>query len=347
MKAYTEITIYHIAEKLGLSASTISRALKDHFSISQKTIEKVKKTAKEMGYRPNSLAVSLRSKKNKTIGVLVPTISQPFLSSLIISIEITAQKAGYNVVIMQSHDSYKEEVNLAKYLYSSRVSGIICSLAMETRDTSHFQIFKDTNIPLVFVDSVPKNFSTFRVVIDNYTAGYKATKHLIEQGCTRIAHLTVGEEFGNLYNERRKGYRDALKEFNLPIDEDLVVKLNALTYEAGEQGTNTLLRLKNPPDGIFSPTDILAVSAIQCAKKQKIKVPEELAIIGFNNDPISRIIDPSLSTITYPVEKMGKAAVEIILDNLKSPILNEAKEIVFLNTELLVRDSSKRKCTFL
>lgn len=342
MENHTEVTIYDIAKKLKLATSTISRALKDHHSISKKTIEKVKKTAIEMGYRPNHLAASLRSKKTKTIGVLLPTVTQPFLSSLISGIETRARKSGYNVVIMQSHDSYKEEVTLAQSLYNNRVSGIICSLAMETQDTSHFDAFIENNTPVVFVDRVPKNFNTFRVIIDNYAAGLKATKHLIEQGCKRIAHLTVGEEFGNLYSERKRGYLDALKEVNLPIDDSIIIKLKAVTYEEGEKATTKLLNLKNPPDGIFSPGDILGISSIQCAKKRGIKIPEQLAIIGFNNDPISQIIDPNLSTITHPAEKMGNASAEIILKNLKSFNKDETKEITFLNTEVLVRESSKK-----
>lgn len=342
MSEHTEITIYDIAKTLNLATSTISRALKDHHSISKKTIEKVKKTASEMGYQPNNLAASLRNKKTKTIGVLLPTVTQPFLSSLISGIEIAAKKADYTVIIMQSHDSYDEEVNLTQSLYNNRVSGVICSLAMETQDTSHFDLFINNNTPLVFVDRVPKNFNTYRVVIDNYAAGYKATRHLIDQGCKRIAHLSVGSEFGNLYNERKKGYLDALKESNLLIDEELIINLKSVTYNEAEKATNKLLDLKNPPDGIFTPGDILGVSAVQCAKKRGIKVPEELAVIGFNNDPISEIIDPNLSTITHPAEKMGQAAAKIILKNLKSLKKDDIKEITFLNTEVLIRESSKK-----
>lgn len=340
-KKPTEVTIYHIAEKLGLASSTISRALNDHHSIGKKTIEKVKKTAKEMGYRPNNLAASMRNKKTKTIGILVPTITQPFLSLLISGIEITAQKSGYQVVIMQSHDSYKEEVKMTKSLYDSRVSGVICSLAMETNDTKHFNIFIENHVPLVFVDRVPKKLSAFRIVIDNYAAGYKATEHLISQGCQRIAHLTAGSEL-NIYHERKKGYIEALKDAGLPVDEELIVKLNAISYEDAEIACNKLFDLKNRPDGIFAPGDILGVSAIQTAKKRGIKIPEELAVIGFNDDPISRIIDPNLSTITHPASKMGQTSAEIIIKNIKSSVEVEAKEITFLNTNVIVRESSNR-----
>lgn len=342
MEENKDVTIYDIAEKLNLATSTISRALQDHHTISKKTIKKVKETAEKMGYVPNTLAAGLRGNKTKTIGVLIPTITQPFLSSLISGIEIAAQKSGYTVIIMQSHDSYEEEVNMAKALYSNRVSGVISSLAMETRDTSHFDQFISNNIPLVFVDRVPKDFNTFRVIIDNYAAGYKATKHLIDQGCTRIAHLTAGSEFGNLYNERKRGYLEALKDNNIPIDENLTVYLKAVTYEEGVKASNKLFDLNPIPDGVFASGDIIAVSAVQTAKKRGLKVPEDIAVIGFNNDPISQIIDPNISTITHPAEKMGKASADIILKNLKSAKKDDVKEITFLNTEVIIRESSKR-----
>lgn len=344
MKENNEVTIYDIAKKLNLATSTISRGLKDHHTISKKTIERIKKTAEEMGYRPNNLAASLRSNKMKTIGVLVPTITQPFLSSLISGIEISAQKAGYNVIIMQSHDSYEEEISLTQSLYDNRVSGVICSLAMETEDTSHFNRFIDNNIPLVFVDRVPKDFKTFHVVIDNFDAGYKATKHLIAQGCKRIAHISVGSQFSIFY-ERKRGYIKALEEHNLPVENDLMISINAVTYEEAEKASEKLLKLKNPPDGIFAPGDILGVSAVQVAKKMGVKVPEDLKVIGFNDDPISHIIDPNLSTITHPAAKMGRTSAEIILKNLKhSPKKAEiVKQITFLNTEVLARESSQKQ----
>lgn len=280
-----------------------------------------------MGFRPNVLAASLRSKKT-AIGVLITRINRPFLSSLISGIEETLQKAGYNTIIIQSNDSYKNEVNMTKVLYSNRVSGVICSLAMETQNTSHFQQFINSNIPLVFVDRVPKEIDTCRVMIDNYSAGYKATQHLIDQGCKRIAHY-AGSQFRNVYSERKRGYLDALKHNKLVADNDLLVYFKILSYEEGEIVTNRLLDLKNPPDGIFSSNDSTLVAAIKVAKKRNIRVPDDLAIIGFNNDPISEIIEPSLSTITHPAFEMGKASAEKILHLLESPIPDEVKEITF------------------
>ncbi len=298
--------------------------------------------AEKMGYRPNTLAAGLRGNKTKTIGVLISRINRPFISSLISGIEETAQKEGYNVIITQSHDSYEDEVNLAATLYSSRVSGIICSLAMETIDTSHFQKFIDKNIPLVFVDRVPKNYDTYRVMIDNYSAGYKATKHLIDQGCKRIAHF-AGSQHRNIYSERKKGYIDALLAANLPIDENLIIDFQSLSYEEGEKASNYLFNLTSPPDGIFSANDTAAVSAIQCAKKRGLKIPEDVAIIGFNDDPIASIIDPGLSTITHPAVEMGQTSAKKILSHFKSSKKDNATEITFLNTEVIIRESSKRK----
>lgn len=337
-----DITIYDIARKLNLSTSTVSRALKNHSSISKKTTQRVSDTAKKMGYRPNTLAASFRSNKTKTIGVLISRINRPFMASLISGIEETAQNSGYNVIIAQSHDSYKDEVDMAQALYNSRVSGIICSLAMETTKTDHFQQFIDMGIPLVFVDRVPKGFNTYRVMIDNYSAGYRATEHLIEQGCKRIAHI-AGLKFRNIYYERERGYRDALKKHDLPIDEDLIVHVNTMSYDEGEKAVNELLNLENPPDGIFSSNDTTAVSAIQVAKSKGIRVPADLAIIGFNNEPISRIIDPGLSSISHPAFEMGKTSSKKILKHLKNSKKDSITEITFLNTEVIVRGSSKRK----
>nr|WP_315257653.1 LacI family DNA-binding transcriptional regulator [uncultured Flavobacterium sp.] len=342
MEDNKDITIYDIAKKLNLATSTISRALKDHHTISAKTIKKVKEACAELGYRPNSLAAGLRSNKTQTIGVLVPTIDQPFLSSLISGIETTAKKSGYNILITQSGDSYQEEINMTQALYASRISGIICSLGMETRDTAHFMPFIDAKIPLVFVDRVPNDIDTYRVIIDNYAAGYKATKHLIDQGCKRVAHFYAGGEFGTLFSERKRGYLDALKAHNLPIEEDLIIKLELLVFAEGIKATNKLLDMNNPPDGIFSSVDITAISAIQCAKKRGVKIPEELAIIGFNDDPISSIIDPGLSTISHPAFKMGQISAEKILNHLLSPKKDNIKEVTYLNTEVIIRESTKR-----
>lgn len=241
---------------------------------------------------------------------------------------------------MQSHDSYTEEVNMTTSLFSNRVSGVICCLAMETNDTTHFQQFDNNNIPLVFVDRVPKDYNTFKVVIDNFAAGYKATKHLIEQGCTRIAHFTAELENGSLYSERKRGYIEALKDHNIAVDEELIIKLKAVTFEEGVIASKKLFDLKESPDGLFAPGDILGASAVQTAKRRGVKIPQEFKVIGFNNDLISQIIDPNLSTIDHPGEKMGKAAAEIIIKSINAKAEDESVEMIFLKTDIVLRESS-------
>ncbi|MFD2100454.1 LacI family DNA-binding transcriptional regulator [Flagellimonas iocasae] len=342
MKIKKEVTIYDLAKELNYSPSTISRALNNHKSISKKTIKLIKEAAEEMGYRPNNLAAGLRNNKSNTIGVLISRINRPFMAALISGIEETARKSGYNVIISQSNDKYENEISNCNALYDSRITGLVVSLSMETVDMSHFQKFIDQGIPIVFVDRVPDNFNSYKVVIDNYTAGYSATKHLIEQGCTRIAHF-AGAQHRNVYEERKKGYLDALRENGLPIEDDLIIHFKTLSFEEGNKATKKLLKMSNPPDGIFSANDTAAVSAIMCAKKMGVQVPQDLAVIGFNDDPIASIVQPSLSTVSHPASKMGAISAKRILDHSGQNYDTDLSEITVLGTEIIVRDSSLKK----
>lgn len=335
-----EVTIYDIAEALNVSPTTVSRALNDHHSISKETTAAVKKLARKLGYRPNSIASSLRKNKTNTIGVIMPLINRPFIASLISGIEESANDAGYNVIISQTFDSYEKEVTNAQTLYSSRVDGLIVSLAMETKNYEHFFPFQQKGIPVVFVDRVSYDMETDRVIIDNFAAAYKATEHLIDMGCKRIAHF-AGTNHRNIYKGRQEGYLNALKTHNLPMDENLIVYSN-LSLEEGWKSAEYLLNLPQPPDGIFSANDSAAVSAIQFAKQKGLKVPQDLAIVGFNNDPISSIIDPGLTTITHPAFEMGKIAAQQVLKHKEHKDI-VTSETIILKTELLIRESSLRK----
>lgn len=336
-----EVTIYDLARELNFSPSTISRALNNHKSIGKKTTQEVQKAAERFGYRPNSIAASLRSNKSKTIGIMIARIDSPFMSTLISGIEDAARRANYNVLISQSNENYENEVNNAKALYDSRVGGLIVSLAMETTDTSHFKQFLDKNIPVVFVDRVPKEFNSYRVIIDNYAAGYRATKHLIEQGCTRIAHF-AGANHINVYNMRKKGYLDALEENGLEVEEDFIITLNTMSSQEGREAMEKLLSLENPPNGLFSSNDTAAVSALLCAKERGIQIPRDLAIIGFNDDPVASIVEPSLSTVSHPARKMGELSTQRILEHSRENLGSSISEITMLDTEVIIRNSSRR-----
>ncbi len=338
MTTKKEITIYDIAQELNISPSTVSRALKDHHNIGLETKKAVKKLAQQRGYRPNGIAASLRKKRTNNIGVLTSWINRPFISSFISGIEMEANTKGYNVVISQSHDRYENEVANARALFDARVGGLVASLAMESHDYRHFQQFIDNNIPVVFIDRVVEHMDCDRVVIDNFAAGYSATQHLIEQGCTRIAHIG-GAQRRNVYRDRRNGYIQALKDHDLPVDEQLIIESEILSAEEGTRSAQFLFRLPNPPDGVFSANDTVAVSVIQYAKSVGILIPEELAVIGFNNDPISMIVEPTLSTVTNPAVEMGRIAAQQVLRKKEQRDIISSNTIV-LKTEILVRGSS-------
>lgn len=341
MKGKKEITIYDIADELNISPSTVSRALKDHKSIGKETKKAVVKLANKRGYRPNSIAASLRSKKTNNIGVVISWINRPFISSLISGIEMEANLKGYNVIISQSHDSYQNEVANARALFDSRVAGVVVSLAMETADYEHFLQFIRNDIPVVFVDRAIEDLNCDLVVIDNYSAGFSATEHLIAQGCRKIAHIG-GSRLRNVYRERQRGYLDALKANNLPIADQYVFESERLSAEEGTRCADELLSSKNPPDGIFVANDTAAVSVIQYAKRRGIKIPEELAVIGFNNDPISMIVEPALSTISHPAVEMGRIAAQQVLNKKDNKHIARSESII-LKTEVIVRESSLRK----
>ena len=342
MKKKKEVTIYDLAKELNYSPSTISRALNNHKSISKKATREIQKVAKKLGYRPNSIAASLRNNKSKTIGIMISRINRPFVSSLISGVEEVARKAGYNVIISQSSDNYENEVSNTRALYESRVAGLIVSLGMETTNTDHFKIFAEKNIPIVFVDRVPDEFNSYRVIIDNYSAGYRATQHLIDQGCKRIAHF-AGAQHLNVYNLRKKGYLDALENNGLRIDEKLIFDMKTMSLEEGRMATEQLLNLKEPVDGLFSSNDTAAVSAILCAKENGIRIPEDLAIIGFNDDPMASIVEPALSTMSHPAILMGEISAQKVLEHSEGNLNSGISEITVLDTEVIIRRSSNRK----
>lgn len=340
MKRSKEITIYDIATELNVSPSTVSRALKKHKSIGKKTIKKVEEKATQLGYRPNVVAANLRNQKTHTIGVIISRVDRPFISTLIGGIESEAKKKGYHVIFTQSHDKMKLEIENANVLFNSRIDGLIVSLAMETNNYDHFRPFLNKDIPLVFVDRVTETLNTDLVVIDNTQSAFIATKHLIDQGCKRIAHF-AGAQHRNVYRNRRTGYENAITQSGLSIDNSLIIELNHLSADEGLRAAEKLLKSKNPPDGIFAANDTTAISAIQCAKKLGIKVPEELAVVGFNNDPICTIVDPELTSIDHPAKQMGELAARQLLEH-KNDLEIDSSSTIKLKTKLIQRASSTR-----
>ncbi|MCB9053514.1 MAG: LacI family DNA-binding transcriptional regulator [Lewinellaceae bacterium] len=336
------VTIHDLAEELNVSPSTVSRALNDHSSIGKQTKNAVRKLAEARGYRPNAIASSLRTNRSNTFGIMAPWINRPFISSLISGAEEAARESGNRVIISQSYDNRELEKENLQVLYDSRISALIVSLAMETTDYSHFGLFAKNGIPVVFVDRFPARNDIHKVHINNFSAAFEATEHLIGQGCRRIAHIGGGRHQG-IYEDRWSGYIAALKKNNLLVDESLILQATSLSAEEGMRLTEQLLDNAHPPDGIFCANDTTGVSAIRCAKSRGIKIPEELAIIGFNDDPICEIIDPPLSSVHHPAIEMGKAAVRQALAILQGNLETESESSVTLDTYVVARASSDRK----
>jgi len=339
--AQSRVTIKDLAEKMNLSISTISRALQGHHSIGKKTTDEVQKMAKKMGYFPNAVAANLRQNKTHSIGVIVPRIDIHFHSHAISGIEEVAYRSGYNVSIFQSRDSVEREIAVTDILQARMVEGVIACLGLETTDSSHFKRFHELKVPLVFYDRVGDDLEASKVIIDDYEAAVKATQHLIGIGCKRIAHI-AGNQSTSIFQSRLKGYQSALKQNKLKVDKELICFTSTLSYEEGVKAAEQLLKLKERPDGIFCANDNTAISAIQVFRKAGLKVPEDIAVVGFSNYPISSIIEPKLTTIDDRAFEMGQAAAKLLIRQIEDKDSIVASETIVLKTELIVRDSTTR-----
>jgi LacI family transcriptional regulator len=336
---YREVTIYDIAESLGLSAATVSRALKDHPAIHEKTKGRVRRKADEMGYRFNAFASNLRRKKTNTLGVIVPRLNSTFMSSVLAGMERVASEAGYNLLIAQSLESTQKEAANVVTMFNSRVDGLLVSLAYDTTDYLHFDKFISRGIPVLFFDRVPEQAGN-RVVIDNFGAGRDVTRHLIENGCRRIFHVT-GNLKRNVYLERYEGYLCALKEAGLPFTDEMLI-VQDLSEASGKSVATHIHQSTDKPDGVFIANDLCAVSFIKTIKELGYRVPQDIAVVGFNNDPVSQFIEPQLTTVCYSGEQVGETALRELLSTLKGNApLKDALNVV-LPHRVIVRGSSRR-----
>ncbi len=340
MRNKTEVTIYDIAEALNISPSTVSRALNDHPAIRKETKEKINKYAREMGYQHNSFASNLRRKRTNTIGVIAPRLDSYFMSTVIAGIEKVASESGYNLIISQSLESVTKEVANVNTMFKSRVDGLLISFAGDTEDISHLDLFLRKGISVIFFDRVFQHPDCTSIVIDNFKAGYSATTHLIEQGCKHIAHLTNSLQC-SVYNDRFNGFKKALTDAGIEYKPELLFNIR-LNDKAGEEAVKKISTLHQKPDGIFAANDTSAVSLICNLKSAGFKVPQDIAVIGFNDDPISRYIEPNLSTISYPGNDMGEIAARTLIDRLENK-QTEKKNTIILNHEIIMRGSSLRK----
>jgi LacI family transcriptional regulator len=334
-------TIHDIARKLNITASTVSRALKDHPRISAETKKAVQKAAQKLNYQPNNIAAALRNGKSNIIGIIVPTADRTFFSSVVRGIEEIANTAKYNVMICQTYDNYEKEVSTVEALLNARVDGIIVSHGKETQNFDHFLKVKERGIPIILFDRSNDELEVSNVVIDDFLGAYKATEHLIQQGCKRIAHFTNARKI-SIFKERLRGYREALLDNGLKFDESLVVDSN-LQLEDGRNSMEQLLKRKDIPDGVFSSSAYGILGAMQVLKEKGFKVPEDVALVGFSNEPFTSFTEPPLSTIDQHPMRMGNAAAEIFLEEVAVKDKKFIPQKIVLKPELIIRQSSLRK----
>lgn len=342
---YIQVTIKDIARELGISPSTVSRALKDHPDISPETKKAVNALAEKLNYQPNIVALSLRQSKTNTIGVIIPEIVHFFFSTIISGIEDVAYSAGYNVILAQSNESLQREKTDIKALFNSRVDGMLMSISRETTNFDHIEAILSKGVPIVFFDRVHNSPQSSKVIVDDFEGAKEATLHLIEQGCKRIAHLE-GPPNLVISKQRLEGYKTALTQHKMPIIPELIVSCPSGTIEEGKEATEKLMALKNPPDAIFSTNDPAAMGAMQAIKEKGLNIPKDIAVAGFSNWFFSSLMDPPLTTVDQPGFEMGQEAARLLIRHIELKDKDGAElssETKVLKTRLIVRASSLKK----
>lgn len=334
-------TIHDIAKKLNITASTVSRALNNNPRISDETKKLVKKAALKLNYQPNHIAAALRNGRSNILGIIVPTADRSFFASVVRGVEEIANQSRYNVMICQTYDDYEKEVATIDALLNAQVDGIIASHGKETVNFEHFIKVKEKGIPLIMFDRSTDELEVSHVVIDDFLGGYKATEHLIEQGCKRIAHFTNTRKI-SIYKERLRGYREALLAHNIPYDPALVIESNLL-LEDGRNGMQQLLKLKSLPDAVFSASAYGAMGAMQVLKEKNIKIPQQIALVAFSNEPFTAFTEPALTTVDQHSLRMGNAAAQIFLEEISSGQKKFIPQKIVLKPELIIRGSSLKK----
>jgi len=336
-----QATIKDIASELNVSASTVSRALKDYPGISDETKRKVKEVAEKLNYRPNAIALSLRKSRSFTIGVIIPEVVHFFFSTVISGIEEVASSRGYNVILSQTNESLAREKSSIDTMLSNQIDGFLVSFSKETTDFEHFSKLLSYGYPIVFFDRVPDIPHAISVMVDDRRGAYNATSHLISQGYTRIAHLS-GPKNLKISKERERGYREALVNHGIPIDESFIVECAYGTSDEGIKITQSLFKsLEQKPDAIFANNDMAAVGAMLACKSLGYRIPEEIGIVGFSNWQFCAMIEPTLSSVAQPGFKIGVKATELLLDMIEKKLDPDTiTEPIVLETELLIRNSS-------
>lgn len=337
-------TIYDIAKKLDITAATVSRALNGNPKISEGTRKLVLETAASMNYKQNRLALALRSGKSNNVGVIVPRIDSNFFASIIRGIEEELYPEGYHIIICQTHEDGKKELDNINTLLNAQVDGVLMSISNVVEENNiAFKRVVDKNVPLVFFDRKKNIDGVSSVTIDDFEGGYLATKQLIGEGCNRIAHFT-GDQSLEIFQKRTEGYKKALADYGHSFVSDYVFQIKS-NVDAGRLAMEKLLSLENPPDALFSTSDFAALGAIQVLREKGIKIPEEFCVFGFGNEPFTKFMELSISSVDQSPLEMGKMAAKVFLEQINSTEKLKIEKKVVLKPELQIRKSSSRNTT--
>jgi len=331
-------TLKDLANELGIHFTTVSRALRNHPNVSPETRKRVLELAEERGYQPDSIAQNLKSKKSYTIAVMVPEIQNDFFSSVISGIEEVAYQEGYTIMVFQSNEDYQREQLNLRPIVSQRVAGLLISVSKSTLNGNHFKKLEKQHIPIVFFDRFCKDVKASRVYTDDYIGAMKAVEHLISQGYQRIAHL-AGPESVSVSKSRFEGYVHALKKHNVHIEESLII-YGGFQEEDGRQGLRKLLDNNLRPDAVFTVNDFVASGVYLQAKESGILIPRDLAVVGFGNNNISKLMSPPLTTVRQSTREMGIRAAKLLLREINT------KEDEFMPiTEVIIPELEVREST--
>tara|TARA_R110002049_G_scaffold104711_1_gene251267 strand:- start:4932 stop:5954 length:1023 start_codon:yes stop_codon:yes gene_type:complete len=336
-----KVTIIDVANKLGVATSTVSRALQDHHTISQKTKKLVRKTVEEMNYSPNNVAASLRSGKGNTIGVIIPKINSNFISNCIFGIESITYPAGYSLIICQSNESFEKEIDNIRALINSQVSGILMSFSNETDNSNHLKIITDKNIPLVLFDRVDNSSDIDCIVNDDYQISKNVIDHLTEKGYKNIAFI-CGPTNLSVYKDRLNGFKNGLNSNNLKMKKQWMFEGIKTKGEAHSITLNLFNNNNERPDAIFCTGDTLALGVITALKEININIPDEVGVVGYSNDTFSEIISPSLTSIEQFPQEIGSNAAKILINIIESENVDHAKKTILIKSKLIARDSSNK-----
>jgi LacI family transcriptional regulator len=340
---FESYTIKDIAKALGLSTSTVSRALNGSYEIGAETKKLVLEYAEKVNYRPNPIALSLKEQKSHSIGVVVCEVANNFFSQAINGIESIAYNRGYHVIITQTHESFDRESANVQHLLSRHVDGLLVSLSAETTDTSQYKYLLEKGFPIVFFDRVAADINTHKIIANNYKGSFDAAELLINAGFTKIAHLTNSNNL-LISRERFDGFKAALDEHNLDFKPGYLKYCNhgGMIQDEVEFAIKELLNMDEPPDAIFIGSDRLTISCMHILKKMGIKIPDDMGIAGFTNSDVAELFDPPLTVVRQPAFQIGQMATEMLIKTIESKWPVEEFTTEQVETELIARSSSQK-----